>query len=497
MRIKALSVIVGLTVSTLAFAATTPKDEFFWLSQINKASLVLNSQEGLLKPDVSKKIAAGIQHVINAGEKEGGARPSRVIKYEPLLIKAAGMDATMLHVGRSSQDMHATYYSAIMRDNVLRLSSQLSTTMELLNKLAKANEDTIVPNYTNGVAAQPNSYAHYLQGLLAGFKRDSKRLQEFYVRLNLCPMGTTVLNDTSWPLNRDKMAHYLGFAGLVEDAYDASQIKPVDEPIELSAILTSIALHVGTFVQDLSVQYAQPRPWILLQEGGDNTYVSSAMPQKRNPGLMIGVREAASNVIGEAQGSVFRAHNIIPGMIDPKRVPANTKMVADTIKMLQQFDKMVKALRINKERALEEVNNDWTSSQEVADVLMRKYGLPFRVGHHVASQIVSYAKAHNLKPTNFPYDQVKTIYSQVVKKEYPSAGPVCPMSEQEFKQTVNPKSIIENRRTSGGPQKAELEKAVSRTDAVIEQNKKWTKDQELKISSALNELNKDFETYLK
>ena len=103
---------------------------------------------------------------------------------------------------------------------------------------------------------------------------------------------------------------------------------------------------------------------------------------------------------------------------------------------------------------------------------MRKYGLPFRVGHHVASQIVSYAKAHNLKPTNFPYDQVKTIYSQVVKKEYPSAGPVCPMSEQEFKQTINPKSIIENRRTSGGPQKAELEKAVSRTDAVIEQNKK-------------------------
>lgn len=76
-------------------------------------------------------------------------------------------------------------------------------------------------------------------------------------------------------------------------------------------------------------------------------------------------------------------------------------MVADTIKMLQQFDKMVKTLRINKERALEEVNNDWTSSQEVADVLMRKYGLPFRVGHHVASHIVSYAKAHNLKPTNF------------------------------------------------------------------------------------------------
>ena len=475
----------------------TVRDEFFWLGEINKATLVINSRQGLLPMPIAEEAAKALREVLADGDADPTKRAKTYITFEPLMLKKADPVITLMHAGRSSQDMHATYYSAIMRDNVLRLSSQLSTTMELLNKLAKANEDTIVPNYTNGVAAQPNSYAHYLQGLLAGFKRDSKRLQEFYVRLNLCPMGTTVLNGTSWPLNRDKMAHYLGFAGLVEDAYDASQIKPVDEPIELSAILTSIALHVGTFVQDLSVQYAQPRPWILLQEGGDNTYVSSAMPQKRNPGLMIGVREAASNVIGEAQGSVFRAHNIIPGMIDPKRVPANTKMVADTIKMLQQFDKMVKALRINKERALEEVNNDWTSSQEVADVLMRKYGLPFRVGHHVASQIVSYAKAHNLKPTNFPYDQVKTIYSQVVKKEYPSAGPVCPMSEQEFKQTINPKSIIENRRTSGGPQKAELEKAVSRTDAVIEQNKKWTKDQEQKISSALNELNKDFETYLK
>ena len=44
-------------------------------------------------------------------------------------------------------------------------------------------------------------------------------------------------------------------------------------------------------------QYAQSRPWILLQEGGDNTYVSSAMPQKRNPGLLNDTRSAASTAI--------------------------------------------------------------------------------------------------------------------------------------------------------------------------------------------------------
>ena len=474
------------------FLKKEPKDEFFWLSQMNKASVITNRERGLLSEETAKKIAKAICQVIENGCKPGALRPSRVIKYEPLLIEAAGLDATMLHVGRSSQDMHATYYSTIMRDNVLALARKLVGSMRILNTLAKDHTETIVPNYTNGVAAQPNSYAHYLQGFLAGFKRDSKRLEQFYERLNLCPMGTTVLNGTGWPLNREKIAEYLGFDGPVEDAYDAAQIKPVDEPTELSSILTSIALHVGTFVQDVSVQYAQPQPWILLQEGGDNTYVSSAMPQKRNPGLMFGVREAASGVLGEAQAAVFRAHNIIPGMIDPKRVPANSSMVSSTIKMLTQFDKMLNALKISQERALKELNSDWTASQEIADVLMREYKLPFRVGHHVASQIVSYAKANDFNPTNFPYAQVKGIYAHVIKTEYPSASEVCPMNEEEFKATLNPKTIIENRRTSGGPQKSQINKAIARSDQAIAEHEAWVVRQQEQIVHALELLDKDF-----
>jgi argininosuccinate lyase len=106
-------------------------------------------------------------------------------------------------------------------------------------------------------------------------------------------MGTTVLNGTSWPLNRTRMADYLGFAAMVDNAYDASQIASMDHPVEVGAIVTSIALHVGNFIEDMMTQYAQARPWILLQEGGDTTYVSSAMPQKRNPGILNNTRRDA------------------------------------------------------------------------------------------------------------------------------------------------------------------------------------------------------------
>jgi len=60
--------------------------------------------------------------------------------------------------------------------------------------------------------------------------------------------------------------------------------------VEVGAIVTSICLHAGNFIADVMTLYGQARPWILLQEGEATTYVSSAMSQKRNPGLLNAAR---------------------------------------------------------------------------------------------------------------------------------------------------------------------------------------------------------------
>ncbi len=152
----------------------------------------------------------------------------------------------------------------------------------------------------------------------------------------------------------------LGFPKPVDNAFDATSLAPVDMPLEIASCLGSTAVRIGSMINDLMVQYAQPRPWILLQEGGDNTYVSSAMPQKRNPGLMNNCREDCSDVIGEMNAAFLRAHNVMPGMIDGKRVEKNARMMSTTMTMLKRFRKVLAGLTINPERALEELNNDWT-----------------------------------------------------------------------------------------------------------------------------------------
>ena len=274
-------ILAGLGAAPAAAQGAPRHDEFYWLGEINKASAVINTQEGLLDPALAPRIAAGLDAVLKAGDAPNGRRPSLVITFEPLLIEAAGVEATLLHAGRSSQDMLSTVRAAIMRDEALRLAESLRKVEATLARLARVHQGTVVPNDTNGVAAQPNSLGHELLGHLAGLERDAERLQQFYARLDRSPMGTAVLNGTSWPLDRGRMARYLGFPALVDNAYDAAQITATEMPVEAGAVATSIALHCGAFVQGVMAQYGEARPWILLQEGGGNTYVSSAMPQKQ------------------------------------------------------------------------------------------------------------------------------------------------------------------------------------------------------------------------
>ncbi|MFJ5369040.1 argininosuccinate lyase [Bosea sp. CER48] len=467
------------------------RDEFFWLGEINKASTVINAEQGLLDRALAPKLAKGIAKVIEAGNQPGARRPTTVITFEPLMIKEAGVEVTLIHAGRSSQDMHATYRAAILRDRLLALADQLNRTTRTMVELAATHRDTIVPNYTNGVAAQPNSYGHYLLGVAAGLERDAQRIREIYARVDRSPMGTTVLNGTSWPLDRRRMADYLGFAALVDNAYDASQIAAADLPVEAGSIVTALALHVGGFIEDVMTQYAQSRPWILLREGGGNTYVSSAMPQKRNPGLLNGTREDASTALTLAMGPVFKAHNIPPGMPDAKDAKANSAMIDSAARSLQGLDRILKALVIDPERALEELNSDWTASQELADLLMRKYRLPFRAGHHFASEIVDYAKVNNIRPTDFPYTQAQAIYRKAATEMGLPAAEL-PMSEAEFRSTLDPVAIIRNRATSGGPQPAEMDRMLAEAKQRLDRQDAWIGNRREAITAALAKLDADF-----
>ncbi len=165
------------------------RDEFFWISTINKATVVINSANGLLDEKTARLAAGGIAQLEKEAAVDSKKRVDKYIAYEPMLIAATSPEVTLIHAGRSSQDILSTARMALMREEAASFGKALDAVVEKLLELAEKHRSTIVPNYTNGVAAQPNSYAHYLLGICASFLRERERLSQFLRPLQQVPDG--------------------------------------------------------------------------------------------------------------------------------------------------------------------------------------------------------------------------------------------------------------------------------------------------------------------
>jgi argininosuccinate lyase len=92
--------------------------EFF--DQINKASIIMLDEGGLVPHPMASRIASGILKVIAKEPDSGTQRSADYLDFEPKLIAAAGQDASRLHMGRSRQDMGATIARMSLRDGLLK-----------------------------------------------------------------------------------------------------------------------------------------------------------------------------------------------------------------------------------------------------------------------------------------------------------------------------------------------------------------------------------------
>lgn len=472
------------------------QDLFFWFGRINMASTVANVELGIIPKDLAGPIARGVAHSIDQAAQPGGKRPADVLQTEKIITDAAGPDATLIHTGRSRQDIHSTLTMGTLRTELLDYADALNGLRAQLQAMAEQHAETIVPAYTNGVQAQPISLAFYLLAFADSFERDAQRLREAWPRVDRSTLGAAVLANSSWPLDRPRLAALLGFGGITVNGYDATQIAPEDVGLEAAQIAGSNALRIGSLMQDIHVQYHQTRPWMLLAPG--RTYTSSAMPQKANPGVIQNARTLASDVVASVQQVVLRAHNVTPGMIDYKyswTSPGGARTFSQAVKLLVDSTDVLASLRIDKARAQEELDSEWTTSMELAEALQHQHRVPFRVGHHFASEIVVYARANRLLPKAFPYAQAQRLYVEALK-HYKLPETALPLDEATFRRTLSPADMVRTRVGIGGPQPAEVRRMLGVSRQQLATDRHWVEARRDALAAAEADLNNTFSALL-
>jgi argininosuccinate lyase len=469
-----------------------PHDEFYWLEEMNKASSVMVAEQGIVSNELSHVIANSIAKSIELGDQPQAPRPdvTHYLTLEQQLISIGGPDVTRVHSGRSRQDLIATVDRLKLRERLLQWMTQLIVVRSKLAELASHNIDTIIPAYTNGVQAQPITLAHYLLAYDQALARDADRTREAYVRLNLSPLGSAALGTSSFPINRPRLAELLGFDGVAENSYDANEISALDVPLESLQIAESSALTIGSLIEEIELQYHETNPWLLLREGA-LTGPSSIMPQKRNPYGLLTVREDASEVLGTATTFEFIAHNLPNGMPDYKHGKVEAS-IDTALKMLNDLSALIDALVVNPERALDEVNSDYSTTTELADELQQRSNVPFRIGHQFASQLVTFGRAHHLRPIDLSYADAQRIYTESAAT-FGMQDATLPLSEQQFRNALSAKNMVDSAIVMGGPQPAEVTRMLSDTRAAIARDQSWLEARQQHLADGSSKLDAAFE----
>lgn len=449
----------------------------WWLHRINLASLVSNFEEGLIDRDKAERVVKAMREMEEASRSGQLPEISTYIQFEPEILKRAGMDCSIMHVGRSSQDILATVEFGLNKERIAAAVEHMAQIQKSFCSLAERETGKVVPAYTNGVQALPESYSHYILAFARAFGRETERFVQCFKRYDVCPMGAGVLNGTAWPLNRKRIAHLLGFDAPSENAFDAGQIAGNTFPLELSQIVVSVMTLISEFLADFSSQYHHSYPWVVLELSG-STYVSSAMPQKRNPGFVNDLRRDCSFVISEAISWLLRLQNLPTGMPDERDEPLINELFKDVGSVLARFDQVINGLWVKEDNALMEIASDWTCTQEIADRLVLK-GIDFRTGHGFASSLVSWARAQTKTPKTTLYKEVCEVWKDFMKER---AEMPFPLTENEFRSALDPYAIVEGRRTEGSCSAKEVEKLLnverSRIEATSSFVKQFSKSQE-------------------
>jgi argininosuccinate lyase len=164
--------------------------------------------------------------------------------------------------------------------------------------------------------------------------------------------------------------------------------------------------------------------------------------------------------------------------------------------MIDDFDVVLDALTINPKRSLEELEDDWTTSMELAETLQMEHKIPFRVGHTFASSMVTYARANGLRPKDFPYAKAVELYAKAIQ-EFKLPDPNLPIKEAQLRQVLSPEFMVKTRVGIGGPQPAEVERMLGEARSTLQSDKAWMQQTRQKIQDADARLDRAFGQLLK
>ncbi len=372
---------------------------------------------GVLSREESAQIIEGLESIeadIARGNFEWETALEDVhMNIETALVTRIGDVGKKLHTGRSRNDQIATDIRLYLRDEVTDIQSLLVKLMSTLLDLAEREAETIMPGFTHMQTAQPVTFGHHMLAWFEMLNRDSQRLADCHVRINVMPLGSAALAGTSYPIDRQYTAELLNFPAVTNNSLDA--VSDRDFVIEFSSCAALIMMHLSRFSEELVLWMSQQFGFIDLGDAWCTG--SSIMPQKKNPDIPELVRGKTARVYGHLMGllTLMKSQPLAYNR-DNQEDKESLFDVIDTVKgCLHAYTGLVPEIVVNKERMRNAAMKGFTTATDLADYLVRK-NIAFRDAHTVVGKSVQYAIKVEKDLSELTLDELKQ-FSEVIEDD--------------------------------------------------------------------------------
>lgn len=396
---------------------------------------------------------------------------------EEWLIERLGIDVGgKVHTGRSRNDMNSTIERMYVRKLIIDLCEAMTLLLKTLLVEAEKHKETVIPAYTHhSQQAQPVTLGHFYTSCFQMFSRDFERILESYKRVNKSTMGGAAVATTSFPVNRERVSELLGFQGILENSMDACA--SLDFAYEPASAMAIYANNIGRMAESLLL-------WNMNEVGISRLALkycsySTIMPQKRNPVSLETLRYSGEWTYG-ALSTMFNTMKAYPqgngrepGFVVSLCYEIAEKMIESTYLL----EGMVRTLEVDKKRALEVTANGFSTVTDLADEMVKSYGLSFSAAKKVVGKVVTNAHDAGIG--------VREINSEFIAEAAKDVlGIELNMSEEKIKHALDPYENVLRRHVIGGPSPERVQQMIDKGFILIDKFETEWKNMNCKLEKS-------------
>jgi argininosuccinate lyase len=374
---------------------------------------------------------------------------------ERILSERIGELGSSLRAGRSRNDQIATDLRLYLRDVGVGLAQLLLDLEKALAKLAADYSDAPAPGFTHLQHAQPVIFGHELAKHAHALSRDIERLQQWWERTGVSPLGAGALSGSALSTDPVLSAHTLGFHSSAENSIDA--VRDRDFAAEFLFIAALIGVHLSQIGEEWTIWATTEFGWAKLNDAYSTG--SSIMPQKKNPDIAELARGKSGRLIGDLTGLLVTLKGL-PFAYN-RDLQEDKEPVFDAVDTLEillpALTGMVSTTIFDREKMAIGAPLGFSLATEIADFLAKK-GVVFAHAHEVAGKAVALCESSGRQLENLTLAELSALH---------------PKLTDSVKSSLSVKGALEARDSYGATSPKQVRAQLSRLDTLMVSQQQW------------------------